>query len=489
MLGILSSKTSQESDRICIENGTPSVELMYRAANALFSSIDFKKYKEVLIVAGPGNNGGDGIALASILKDRNIDFKIFFTSKKISEDGHYFYNKIKDNLKKHIVEKINKKYDLIVDSIFGVGLKRELNKEYVDIVKAINKNGKYIVSCDIPSGLSSDNGLAIPIAVKANETIAISDYKLGHFLNDAKDYVGLLKCVKIGIKPMALDAHLVEKSDIANIFKPRKNNSNKHDYGRVVIIGGSLNFPGAIQLAHLGFTALKLGAGLVSIAFPNFLYNVLSQNVLDATLMPLSSNGKSIKFNKEELDKIMKIADAILIGPGLSICADTEKVVKYILVNYTGKLLLDADAITIVSKDRNILKDKKCDVLFTPHIKEAERLFKIKKDIILQDPISYAKNFAKEYNVKILLKGPSTIITDGDKVYITNTGNPCMSKGGNGDVLSGVILGLLSQNNSSVKSLYTASFLTGLAGDKAKLAHGEYSVLASEIPNFIKSLF
>lgn len=287
--------------------------------------------------------------------------------------------------------------------------------------------------------------------------------------------------------------------DIARSILPKRIiDSNKGTYGRVVLIGGCIEYSGAIRLAEMAFSTLRSGVGLSTIACRKEIVEVVSNNIIEATVFPLSSGVEEEKKLYNELDEIMKKADTLVCGMGLGISVFSEKVIKYIIKNFNGVLICDADALNIISKDIKILDNKKAQMIFTPHLKEFERLYNasfdenINIEYINKNKKEVSIRFAKKYKVILLLKGHETIITDGENVTINTFGTPGMSTAGSGDVLSGILGGLVSY----IKNLYDATslsaYINGRAGEEAAKEYTEVSMVArdtiSMIPKVIKEL-
>lgn len=487
MIDIVSKKQMQEFDKFTIENKTPSIELMYRAAFSVYNSYDFKS-KKIYIICGSGNNGGDGLALALILFKNNIDCFVYLVKEKLSDDANYYLQELKKNNFQNIfnIKDCDFNSDVIVDCILGTGFSGDVKEEIAKIIEKINASLAYKISVDISSGLNSTSGLT-KCAVKADLTVAIQYYKYGHFLGDGKDYSKDFTCSDIGIEKTEKTAQIIEKKDL--VFEKRKANTSKHFYGASLIIGGSKNYVGAIKLANMGLGALRVGAGLNTIASVESLSCAIKSNIIESTFYPLDEENGFIKFNKKQIDELIKNKSAIVLGMGLGNNYKENKIlIEYILNNFEGKVLLDADAINTYKDNILDLKNRKCELCLTPHIKEFSRLISIDEEVILQDPVYYVSMFAKKINATILLKGPTTIIANEDEVYFVINGTPALAKGGSGDCLSGVILGFLAQNFKPAKACYYAAYLCAEAAKMASEEFSEYGTLASDVARQINKL-
>lgn len=487
MIKVVSNENMRMSDAYTIKTKTSSKELMYKAGCEIYKSV--KWISPIAIVCGSGNNAGDGYVLAKLLHDANYKCTIFLTSDKFSEDGLYYFNECKkENIEAQTINKETtfSSFNMIVDCILGTGFKGKLNDDLNSVVALINNSNKTVISVDINSGLNGDSGLATN-CVHSDLTISIGYYKSGHFLNQAKDVMKEKINRDIGIDLVNDPYYLVEAKDLKNIFPKRKNYSNKSTYSYVALIGGSINYSGAIRLASMANACMRSGAGVVSIAVPKSLAQFVIPASLESTIIPMEEVEGHIKYDKKQLDDIMKKYKVIAYGMGITNSQDTKEIIKYILENYEYTLLIDADGLNALSTlDDYYLQNKKCKVVLTPHIMEFSRLTKLSIEEINFNPIKYAKEYASKYNVTLLLKGPSTIITDGSTVYIVNRGCPGMATAGSGDVLSGIISGILGYNHQNILLAVAAgAYVNGLAGELAQKEYGDISMIASDTVNHI----
>ena len=481
MIDVVSVKQMQDFDKHTIETKMSSIELMNLAANAIFEEYDFSG-KNVYIICGSGNNGGDGLALANIMVSKKMFPKIFLVSDKISNDAKYYLDQLKSKGYNYIFPINNCDYecDVIVDCLLGTGFKGLVREDVSRVINAINKSKAYVISADIPSGLNGDNGQAF-VSVKADKTIAIQYLKTGHFLNDGKDYIGEIVYKDIGIEKTEEVAKIIEDSDIS--FSKRKNNSSKLSYGRSLIIGGCENFVGAVKIANMGVSSLRVGCGLNTIAAPKSLSIPIQSCIIESTFYPLDETSGHICFNEAQIKDIMKNMSAVAIGMGMgNNYEENRKLIEYIICNYSIPVLLDADAINSfkdnIEKLTNGVKSK---LILTPHVKEMARLMGCSELEIIDNPIEKAKKLASKLNCTVLLKGASSVVTNGKDVYMIVNGGPELSKGGSGDTLSGVILGLLAQGYDVCYSAYCGAYLCAKAAKDLKNDYSQYGVLASDV--------
>ena len=489
MTGIMSVEDMRNSDAATIAGGVTGRELMARAGKAIYEAVMWKT--PVAIVCGVGNNAGDGYVLAGLLKDAGIDSSLVLLEERFSEDGRYYYEEC---LKKGVnickIDEIGSLsgFGTVVDCIFGTGFKGAVKGKALNAIDMINTSDAYVVSVDINSGLNGDSGMAGKLdgmvkpytCVYSDITVSIGTFKPGHFLNLAKDVMKRKINVDIGIKPLKEEIFLLEDEDIAGFLGERPNFSNKGTYGYTALIGGSKRYSGAVRLAGMANAAMRAGAGVVKVALPGALYHDLLPLILESTVFPLSDRDGEAVFNEAELAELVANVKTVAFGMGIGVSEETSKILTYLLKNYKGRLIIDADGLTLLSRmDRNVLKSAAGQVVLTPHLKEFERLTGNPMQEILAAPVDIAREYASETNTIVLLKGPSTIITDGRVTYITDAGCPGMATAGSGDVLSG-ILSAVCANGELVRAVAVGAYINGKAGELAQEKYGAISMVASD---------
>ena len=489
MITVLSTEQMKKSDAYTVKNITCERELIENAAAALFDSVK-ERNGPFCIACGGGNNGADGLALAKLIFKSEKEVCVCLLSKKLSDEGERFYNECKalgidmffadDNTE-------FSKYDTIVDCIIGTGFKGELRENTAKVIEKINNSGAYVVSADINSGLDTDNGTG-DLCVISDLTVALGEYKYGHFLARAKDVMKSKKRYDVGIKVTQQDSYLIEKDDIAPLFANRKNDTHKGVYGYVTVIGGSVEYSGAAKLANMAMCALRSGCGVCRLAVPSNISHAVMPYLLESTLCPMKSDENGIVFDKETADKALDKASCVSIGMGMKMGKEQEKLLSYILQNYKGRLIIDADGInTLARLEGDDLKRTESTVILTPHIKEFSRLCGKSCDEILNSPICIAKKYAKENGIILLLKGTSTLVTDGDTVYITDKGAPGMATAGSGDVLSGILTGIMGHVSDDSVLLATAAgaYINGVCGMMAQEEFTACAMTSSDTAKFI----
>ncbi len=494
MLPIVNVKTMQQSDQATIAAGTPSRELMLRAAKGILDSYAWTG--KTLIVCGTGNNAGDGYALATLMHKANLSCNLLLLVDRFSEDGQYYFDICKEKGISYTLWSGSfdfSPYSQIVDCIFGIGFRGPLNEDAATLIEAINASGKNVISADINSGLVGDNGLGTP-CIQSDLTVAIQSYKPGHFLAQAKDVIQNQTCIDIGIKTPNEDVFLLEESDVSNLFKPRKHYAHKGNYGYVAVMGGCVEYSGAAKLANMSAAALRAGCGVVTLAVPESIANSVSPYLLESTLLsiPSDESGK-MTFVPEILDSILSRYASVAVGMGWGSSADYKDILSHLLKNAHQPLIIDADGLnTLSTMDLGMLKAAKAPIILTPHLMEFSRLSKKSIAEIEADPIAHAKSFAKEYGVILLLKGCCTIVTDGKTVYLSNRGSAGMATAGSGDVLSGILAGLCGYLMPDAFTVAAGAYLAGMAGELAEQKGSAISMVASdtarEIPNAMRIL-
>lgn len=488
---LLTSLEAKQADKYTINKlKKTSSQLMDEVGHQVFDIIKkrFDNNTKVLVVCGSGGNGGDGYVIAQLLVKHNYNCDLYQASEPKNNDAINNAKKYKGQ----IISEINSKYDLVIDAIYGTGCDFKLPKEIITVINKINNMNAYKISIDVPSGLNATTGSVTNVAVKCNLLIGIQFLKTGYYLGEAVKYYDELKLIDIGIKTEKKDefCKVFSKKDLKNIIPPRQKISNKGTYGRCAIIGGSPNFLGAPILSLSAFATLRVGAGYSTLCIPDKLYKIYALKHLENTYVLFNSNDQgNISYDEAKLEGLLKY-DAIAIGMGLGVSKEVYKIIAYLLENFTGRLLIDADGLNSLSRfGIDILKKHTCEVILTPHILEFARLNKSKdKKEILDNELEVAKEFSKKYNLCLVLKSNVTLITYKGETILNINGNPSLAKGGSGDVLSGIILGLIAKSKNLIKSVAFGCYILGRSADMLVEKINENSLVASEIVNNISNV-
>jgi ADP-dependent NAD(P)H-hydrate dehydratase / NAD(P)H-hydrate epimerase len=482
---------SQIKDKYTIQKGTPSIELMERAGFECFKIISkfINKNNKILVVVGPGGNGGDGYVIARYLFENHYDVTVLDINESHSIDCLTNLNRYKGKTIKQIE---NTKYDLVVDALFGVGLNKEVKEPQLSLIRYINNSHAKIVSIDINSGLDATTGLVLGEAVKSDLTICVQDIKAGLYLNEGRDYCMNKVLIDIGI--LHFDGNnyyqILENNDFKSLVLDRKSHSNKGNYGRSLIIGGSKEYLGAPLLSYTSLASLRSGSGYATLAVPKTLIPIYGVRYAEVLFSRLNDDGNGhYVFDEKEANTLLNYS-SIALGMGMGISEEVYKLVCYLLLNYKGNLILDADALNSISKyGVDCLKTHICDVIISPHIKEFSRLANTEISVIERNYGGLARDFANKYNLIVLLKNNTSIITDGKTTYLNVSGSPCLAKGGSGDVLSGILCGICSTKDNLLKRVALSSYILGRSSEFCVLSIDENCVIATDVINNISNVF
>lgn len=451
--------------------------LMLKAGTACFKKIikgriDLLKAGKTAVVCGNGKNAGDGFVIAKLMKEQGMDASIIIADKmpEIAEPKMYFDDAVKSGVKVFALEEYDfSSADFIVDCLFGIGFHGYPKSPFDNAINMINGSNAFVISVDTPSGTNATNGEA-QLAVKADLTIAISTLKFAHVLPPANSFCGDITTVNIGIPDDCYDsddkyAHTITKADVKKLFPERDKNSHKGSFGHQLNMCGSYLMPGAAVIcAEAG---LKTGAGLIKCAFPKSIYLVMTSHMCQPIFKPLCENEDktmSIGAINDIFDEL-KWADSVVIGCGIGNNDDTQVITGQVIKNSEVPVVLDADGINAVVPFIDILKDRKAPLVITPHPAEMSRLTGDSIGDIQNNRISSAKNFAKENDIIVVLKGANTVVTDGVSVYVNTTGNAGMAMGGTGDMLSGMIGSFIAQGLNPFDAAKAGVYIHGLCAD------------------------
>lgn len=489
----------REIDRAASEiGGIPSIVLMENAAIACVDALqkDFGSVrgKRVAIFCGKGNNGGDGFAIARHLYNNGAEVSVYLVcGNEFKGDAKINFEIITEmNINIDVVSDTeNLRYiiranDIVIDAIYGTGIHGSVGGISYDVINEINENAKYILSVDVPSGINSDSGEICGICIKTDRTVTFAAYKVGMLMFPAADYTGQVTVADISIPDYIIEGqnitiNVIDEHFIRKHFPKRENNSQKGDYGKLLVIAGSAGMTGAAYLSSQ--TAVLSGSGLVTLAIPSCLNGAMEAKTTEVMTVPLADIGGHISSDaKERVLECLEKADAVLAGPGLGRSVDAVRIIEAVLDNSKVPVIIDADGINAVAKNMDILSDCTCPVIFTPHTVEMSRLTGLDKDYIEENRLVVSKEFAEEYGVTVILKGHHTIVTGlcGEQ-YINITGNSGLATGGSGDVLAGIIASLIARGTEENIAAAMAVYIHGLAGDIAMEKYGIESVTATSV--------
>lgn len=491
----INSNMSKQIDRFTIDKmGVPGIVLMERAAVSVAEKTAevaalFSRNVRIAAVVSGGNNGADGIAAARILTWQGMNVDIIFVGdeNKKTEEFILQENIAKSSGLNFVNQLAIPEYDIIVDGIFGVGLSREISGNFADVINCINQSNNVVVSIDVPSGIDATTGGIFGVAVRASATVTFGYHKIGLLLNPGKEYAGEITVSDIGFCPEAIKeinpAMYFTAMDI-NRIPARINDSNKGTYGRTLIIAGSEDMSGAAYLS--GLAAFKTGVGLVEI-----LTHKNNTGIIKKLLPEAIVRGYDENWNEGLFDECINRASCIILGPGISTGELAEKVTYKVLETGKVPLIIDADGLNIISKDISVLKTYASTVIITPHIGEMTRLSGLRKEDILKDSVAVAKEFACSNNTILVMKNAVTLVAEpgeNSRMYVNTSGTGAMSKAGMGDVLTGIIAGMLALKIEPFSAAAMGVYIHGIAGEIAASVKGEHSVMASDVADFVSEV-
>lgn len=498
-------------DRRAIEEyRIPGIVLM---ENAALRSVDIieREYniygKNIVILVGGGNNGGDGLAIARHLHLAGAYVKVFATFTRESTKGD-----AKANLQ--MVEALSipmtyiscgediihlgdslRDVDLVVDALFGTGLSRDVTGIAGDVIDIINKHNVPIVAIDMPSGIHALTGSCMGRAIEAAHTITFGYPKRGHYLYPGREYSGRLHIVPISLPgdsagAIGVTTFTFDEIEVASMLKERPRDSHKGTFGRVGVLAGSTGFTGAAYLTSLA--AQRSGAGLVTLGVPSEIQPIMAGKLTEVMTYPIESDdtGHFSFAAGAEAAQFLQDKDVLALGPGMGEREHLFEFIRHILGKIDISIVIDADGLNNISNDIGILGDYKGSIVLTPHPGEMARLTGEAIESIIADPIKSALGLSQKTGTIVLLKGATTVVANWNgEVYINKTGNAGMASGGSGDVLTGIIASLIAQGYDAFLATIIGSFVHGRAGDMAASEKGETGIIAHDILDAIPYVF
>lgn len=512
---LVTPEEMREFDSLAVRRyGIPGIVLMENAGRGAADIVtgELKRLggRRVSVIAGKGNNGGDGFVCARHLKNRGFDVEVFSLSAPSGIKGDAGINariwgkmgggiypvRTIGELKKHVLTLRHS--SLIVDAILGTGVSTPLTGVYASVIELINKLNKPVVSVDVPSGLDAATGRALGAAVKATVTATMALPKLGLWLYPGRDYAGRVEVVDIGaarqiFEGMDIRHNLIDAQEVKGALSPRKRDTHKGIYGHVLVIGGSPGKTGAPYMAALG--AMRAGAGLVTIALPESLNPIMEAKTTEVMTHPLPETEDST-LGESSIDDTLKILEgktAVVIGPGMGLSGRLSGYTEAVIGRCAEKripIVIDADGLNALGGSQGRLAGSllflkkasgKTGIILTPHPREMARLVGAAVKDVQGDRVGFSGRLSKETGSVVVLKGASTVVAFGGEVFINPTGNPGMATAGTGDVLSGITGGLLSQGLDMTEAAVAAVYIHGLSGDEAAKKRGEAGMMATDL--------
>ena len=478
--------------------GVASLALMENAGRALAEYAATQTGSRFVIICGKGNNGGDGSVAARHLHNYGGDVTLMLLAKptELSGDELINFKAAEKNGVKIIIgldNNIINGCDIIIDALLGIGAKGAPLGNVKNAIEAINNADKIVVSADVPSGINANTGAVEGVCVRASATVTFGLGKPGLFLYPGTEYAG-----EIIVQDISLAKRAIENENITTfvtkhaIIPKRIENSHKGTYGKVLAVCGCKNYTGAAYLSALA--ALKAGCGVVTLGIPNCIYGVLAQKLTEVVFLPLEDeNGTISQSCIPDLQRAIHRHDVIICGCGLGSSSGVKKAITHIIKTSKVPVVLDADGINAIADDINVLKEKKCELVVTPHLGEMSRLTGFDISSIQNNAVTVAKDFAREYNVIVAQKGANSIVVlPNGELYINTNGNSGMATAGSGDVLTGIIGAFSAQGLPLSQAVISGVFIHGMCGDFAAKQIGKYGMLASDIlksiPHILKEM-
>lgn len=491
---LLSKKEMKECDQMTIRKfGMPSLVLMERAALGCVHHLYQSKadLKRILVVCGPGNNGGDGFAIARLLFQDGLDVTAWLIGKESSctaetakqmelcraygvpirtfsdlcPHGSFFCGNTGMS-----------EYTVIVDALFGIGLSRDIEGACAEVIKQINHSQAFVLSVDIPSGIDGDTGTVRGTAVQADMTVTFGYEQPGHYLGKGRVCSRKVILCPIGITKESLPetagrCYLYEEQDLR--LPPVPEDAHKGVCGKVLLVAGSTEFCGAAILCAKA--ACRMGAGLIRVYTEECNKPVIQQSVPEVIV---SCCGE---MWTKKLSELLEWADAVAVGPGIGTGKEKREILEYILEYGKKPLILDADALNLAASCEMDFSGYTAGIMVTPHLGEMARLCKTTVAEISSDLCRYASSYALENRLVCVLKDAGTVVSDGAEIYVNASGNSGMAGGGSGDVLTGILAVLAAQGMPLFKAARLGVYLHGKAGDAAAKRLGKRSMSASDI--------
>lgn len=512
LMFVAGQKEMQEMDQYTIEKiGLPGVVLMENAGARVVEEIlkcTTCSHPRVIVLAGGGNNGGDGFVIARRLFDLGLHPQLWLLvdPSRIGGDAKIHFDvyikrglplfHLHENGLEMLRDQLNHA-DIIIDAILGTGVNGPVREPLKDVISLVNtyEGKKWIISVDIPSGVSSDTGKVEGAAVKASKTITFVFPKKGFFLNEGPKHIGEWKAVDISVPPsivrvLELDLPKLITEHLAKAATPiRPKHGHKGTFGHALILGGSRQYVGAPNFSAK--SALHSGAGLVTLAIPETIYPVAAVENPESLLLPLSAeDGHFAEGAIDELGPLLYQYDCVAVGPGISRFPNGEQWMKALFSNLTHQpVVIDADALYLIRNQMDMLKNYKGQVIMTPHPGEMSKLLNLSVKEIEENRLDIARQFAKEHSIYLLLKGHRSVIAaPSGELYINPHGHDALGKGGSGDILTGLIASFHVQGASPINALISASYLHARAGEERAKELSHYGVMPFDIIDGVKRL-
>jgi NAD(P)H-hydrate epimerase len=505
LVKLVTGREMAEIDRRTIEEtGVPGAELMERAGREVFRAMaarwDGLEGLSAVVVCGRGNNGGDGFVVARHLLQQGVPVRVFLAGEKSGVRGDAAHHlgrlekaggQVEEVVGQGDLERLEKalaQADVAVDALLGTGFRGAPRPEMEQLIERLARAGRPVVAIDLPSGVEADTGRVPGACVRAALTVTFGVPKIGQMFYPGRAHCGTLHLAEIGfpqevIRSVPSTAFLLTRETMAELVPRREGDAHKGTCGSVVVVAGSAGMTGAAALA--ADTALLAGAGRVSLGVPASLNDILEVKLTEVMTRPLSEVRRRRCLSRRALGEILELlegAQVLALGPGLGRYRETVELVRCLVKRCNLPLVLDADGLNACAGATDILKNRPQPLVLTPHVGEFARLSGLDKEEILQDPMGAARDFAGTHRLTLVLKGAPTVVALADgRVAVNSTGNPGMATAGSGDVLTGLIAGLLAQGLEPQEAACLGVFAHGRAGDLAGDRIGQWGLKAGDI--------
>lgn len=488
---VVDTAQMKAAERRCDAEYISFSEMMRNAGNAVSERIiGMHEPCSAAVLCGVGNNGGDGFVIAARLLESGFTVSVILVNGEPKTDcAREYFEKLPDSVIHNYNDDEKKcltyvqNAEIVVECVFGTGFHGELPEGAAKLFSAANtRSCRYAV--DIPGGVNSDSGEYDRRCFHPTRTFMLAAMKKCVLVPECRDILGELEILDIGI-PGGCFVHDFTAMTLGpgcrECLSKRSPSSHKGTFGRLLNIAGSLRYCGAAVMSTRA--ALRTGAGLTTLAAPRSVISAAAGSLVESTFLPLpeTADGFVGEGADEVLQEILPKMNVVMIGCGLGNSENTRKITEYVIRNAVCPIIIDADGINSISSNINVLKERTGAVVITPHPMEFSRISGLSVDEIQRDRISAAVNFSREYGVIVVLKGANTIVTDGDHIAVNTSGNPALAKGGSGDVLCGMIGGLITQTGDPWVSACNAVYCHGLAAELVSEKMPQACVLAGDI--------
>lgn len=503
MYVVTASEMREMDERTITGFGLPGRVLMENAgrgaARVMLERFPDITSRRVGVMAGRGNNGGDGFVIARYLVQKGVRVTVFLLARREDLRGDAAANlpllaplsvpvvDVSDPAAFSEQHSLLRHQDIFVDAILGTGLQSEVREFYRMVIHFINETGKPVLAVDIPSGLSSDTGRPCGASIQASVTTSFAFPKIGHILYPGAAYTGDLEIIDIGIPPYIAAGvgprqHLLTPEKIAKLLPRRKGDAHKGATGHLLVIAGAPGKTGAAAMAAT--SALRAGAGLVTLGIASGLDTVIASQVMEVMTRPMPETHFGILGDTAKgaiLEELIG-KKCLAIGPGIGTLPATKALIQGLVPEVGVPQVIDADGLNCLADSPQLLLKAKAPVVITPHPGEMARLAGVTVKVVQEDRIGCARNFARRYKTHVVLKGARTVIAlpDGE-IFINTTGNAGMASGGMGDVLTGIIAGFIAQGVSPASASLLGVYVHGAAADHLAKTQGPFGFLAGEV--------